>query len=289
MKIANAPKKRKHKGLIILILLFAAIAGIFLDSRYRIAVTEYELKYANLPQIFEKYSIVQLSDLHLAEYGKNNSRIIALTAKQQPDIIVLTGDFINMSSTKTGGAQTEELKPFLEELVKIAPCYFISGNHEWASTEIDYLAETLSELGIVYLSNEFVFLEKDGESIMLAGVEDPNGPADMIRPDSFAEIMRRRYGDKFKILLAHRNDWMKKYPALPVDLIICGHAHGGVVRIPFIGGLFGTGKEFLPEYDAGVFNEGNYDMVISRGLGGNKPMPRFLNNPEIVTIILRSA
>lgn len=287
MKISNVPKKRRHNGLIVFIILLVLTALLFLDSSYRIAVTEYEMFYDNLPQNFDGYRIVQLSDLHMAEFGKNNERLIRKVIGQEPDIVVLTGDFINMSEEKREGVQTAAIKPFLESISSIVPCYFISGNHEWASGEIKSLTETLKELNIIYLHNEFVFLEREGERIILAGVEDPNGPADMIKPDQLAEDMHQNYPDEFKILLGHRNDWIQKYPDLPVDLILCGHSHGGVVRLPFAGGVFGTGMDFFPKYDAGLFNEGNYDMIISRGLGGSTPMPRFLNNPEIVTVVLR--
>lgn len=289
MRVSNAPapKKSKHKGLIVLIVLLVLIASLFVDSKFRIVNTEYELYYNSLPQSFDGYRIVQLSDLHMAEFGEDNERLIEAVTRQNPDIIVLTGDFLNMSGKKIEGDQTEKLKPFLKNLIKIAPCYFISGNHEWASGEIYSLTNTLNELDIVFLRNEYALLKNESESIILIGADDPNGPADMVKPDQLTESINQEYPDKFKILLAHRNDLMQKYSELPVNLVLCGHAHGGVARIPFIGGIFGTGMDFFPKYDAGLCNEGNYDMLISRGLGGNTPMPRFINNPEIVTVILK--
>ncbi|MFB0920339.1 MAG: metallophosphoesterase [Oscillospiraceae bacterium] len=284
MKITNAPKKSRHHGLTALFVIIAILALLILDSRYRLVTTYYELGYSNLPESFDGYRVVQLSDLHMKDFGE---KLPELVAKQKPDIIVLTGDFLNMRTAETEGSQTEKLRPLLTDLVKIAPCYFVSGNHEWASGEMNKLTELLSELKIKYLRNEFVLLEKGDDSIILAGVEDPNGPADMIKPDKLAEIMDQNYPDKYKLLLAHRNDWMTKYPKLPVDTILCGHAHGGIIRIPFLGGVFGTQMDFFPKYDAGVYNEGNYDMVLSRGLGGYSIPPRFLNNPEVVTVILK--
>ena len=284
MKITNAPKKSRHHGLTILFAIIAIIALLILDSRYRLVATEYELGYGKLPESFDGYRVVQLSDLHIKDFG---DKLPELVAEQKPDIIVLTGDFLNMRSVAAGGSQTEKLRPLLTKLVEIAPCYFVSGNHEWASGEMGELAALLSELKIKYLRNEFVLLEKGEDSIILAGVEDPNGPADMMRPDELAKIMKQNYPDKYKLLLAHRNDWMTKYPRLPVDTILCGHAHGGIIRLPFVGGVFGVDRDFFPKYDAGVYNEGNYDVVISRGLGGYSIPPRFLNNPEVVTVILK--
>lgn len=288
MKINNrAPKQNRHTGKkLLLILLVLIVAGI-LDSRWRIVTTQYDLHYSDLPQGFEGYRIVQLSDFHLTELGKNNERLLAAVEKQKPDMIVLTGDFINESKEKTDGAQSEKLRPFLAALLKIAPCYYVTGNNEWASTEMKFLPEMLAQIGVTYLKNQSVLLSCGGQQIVLAGVDDPNGPADMIKPDALCQKLSEEYPGMFKILLAHRNDWPVKYPDLPVDLIICGHAHGGVIRLPGIGGLFGPGRTLLPKYDAGLFHSGSYDMVISRGVGnGKKLVPRFLNNPEVVTIIL---
>ena len=286
MKITNAPKKAKHRGLVVLIIIIAAAALLLLDSRYRIVTTEYELTYDRLPAGFDGFRIAALSDLHMRDYGE---RLPELVKAQAPDIIVLTGDFLNARTSETEGSQTERLRPLLAEFAKIAPCYFVSGNHEWASGEMQQLSDMLDELGIVYLRNEFVLLEKGGDSVVLAGVEDPNGPADMIKPDKLADIIAQSYPDKYTLLLAHRNDLLAKYPELKVDTIICGHAHGGIMRLPFVGGVFGTDRSFFPKYDAGVFSEGRCDMVLSRGLGEYMKVPRFLNNPELVTVVLKKS
>jgi len=275
LKTAKSPKKSKHRGLVAAVVLLALIALGLADSRFRIAVTEYELYYDNLPASFDGYRIVQLSDLHMALLDEGGEKLIKIVEERRPDIIVLTGDFLNMRSTQTEGTQTEALRPFLTKLRAVAPCYFVSGNHEWASGEIAQLGTMLDELDIVYLQNEDVLLEKADESIVLAGVEDPNGPADMIKPDEFAENLAQLYPEKFILLLAHRNDWLEKYPNLPVDLILCGHAHGGIIRLPVVGGVFGTNMDLFPKYDAGIYSEGKYDMVLSRGLGGYMSVPRF--------------
>lgn len=287
MIINNPPKKKKHKGLVVIsaVLLLTTVA--LLDSRFRLVDTEYELLYKNLPESFEGYRVVQLSDLHMEKFGDGNQNLINMVTEQSPDIIVLTGDIIKRHLVNADFEQVETIRPFLEKLSQIAPCYFVSGNHEWASGEMSKLVKILEELNIVYLRNEFVLLEKGGDSIVLAGVEDPNGPADMMKTDELADTIAQSYPDKYTLLLAHRNDLMIKYPDLKVDTILCGHAHGGIVRLPFTGGVFGTDMDFFPKYDKGIFNEGNYDMVISGGLGGYRAMPRLLNNPEVVTVVLK--
>lgn len=288
MEKEKKTQKKPKIGKIIVFSIILLLAVLFLDSNSRVVVTEYERSYENLPESFDGFKIVELADLHLAQYGENNSRILELVAEQQPDIITLNGDFIEKRANLLQGEQTALLAPFLQRLTQIAPCYFVSGNHEWASGELPELAKLLEELGIKYFHNEFILLSEGEEQIVLAGVEDPNGPADMMKPDELVNIIDKAYPDSFIVLLGHRSNWMELYPDLSVDIIFCGHAHGGVVRLPFLGGVFGTDLDLFPKYDAGIFNEGGYDLVLSRGLGGSIPMPRFLNNPEIVSLTLRS-
>ncbi|MDR1130975.1 MAG: metallophosphoesterase [Oscillospiraceae bacterium] len=268
----------------VFIVLAVMLAALFIDSRFRLVSTEYTLSYAGLPESFDGFRIVQLSDFHMADFG---GRLIAGVKKQDPDIIALTGDFLNKDPFSSASGQTERLRPFLEALREIAPCYFVSGNHDWASGEIGSLQQMLGEIRVRYLHNECVIIERGEARIILAGVEDPNGPADMIKPDALAEIINDNFPDSFTVMLAHRNDFPVKYPGLDIDLLLCGHGHGGLIRLPLLGGLFGTEHNLFPKYDAGLYDAGSYDMLVSRGLGG--VLPRFLNNPELVTVILRKS
>jgi predicted MPP superfamily phosphohydrolase len=286
MKIKAPRKKSKHPALRVLLIAAAVAAVIMLDSKLRITVTTYTRSYDTLPESFDGFRVVQLSDLHMADYGE---KLYGLIRAQEPDIIVMTGDFLNRRALAGDENQTEKLRPILTAIAEIAPCYFVSGNHDWASGEIRELAALLSETGVRYLRNEFVLLERNGAEIALAGVEDPNGPADMVKPDALAQLIAQSYPDTFTLMLAHRNDFLTKYPALPVDVVLCGHAHGGIVRLPLVGGLLGTENNLFPKYDAGLFNEGAYDMILSRGLSNYIFEPRFLNNPELVTLILKKA
>lgn len=277
-------KRKKHRIIwLVVIVLFA----LFCDSRFRLVNSEYELNYDELPSGFDGFRIVQISDLHMRKYGEDNSRLLDNVKKQEPDIIVLTGDLINRKAITSGGGQSEKVRPFLEKLVKIAPCWFVSGNHEWASGELPQLANVLDEVGITYLQNDYVKLESGDDSIILAGVEDPNGRADMVTPPELVDSLRTNYPDSFVILLGHRNYWIENYPDLDVNLIFCGHAHGGIWRMPIIGGVFGTDHTFFPKYTEGVYNEGGFDMLVSRGLGDSISAPRLFNQPELVTVVLR--
>lgn len=219
----------------------------------------------------------------MMEFGKDNKRLVNKVSKLAPDCIVLTGDFIEQEKDIP---ITEKL---IEQLVTIAPVYFVSGNHDWASGAIRPLKKAVSSSGGIYLSNEQVLLTKKGESIVLVGVEDPNSLADMIKPDALLEKITQKYPNEFILLLAHRNDYVQRYPNLPCDLILTGHGHGGVIRIPFLGGLFSHDGTFFPKYDAGQFACNRYNMIVSRGLGPNPLFPRLFNPPEIVSVTLRSA
>ncbi len=262
-----------------MIILFI-VCILLLDSNLRLTVTEYDISSQRLPPQFDGYKIVQLSDLHTMEFGKDNRRLVRRVAALEPDLIALTGDYIE---------DAEDL-PVVETLVaqlsEIAPVYFTSGNHDWASRAIKQLESTIDSKGGSYLGNEHVLLERNGATIVLAGVEDPNGFADMPKPDEICGQLDAAYPESFIILMAHRNDFPERYPDLPCDLIFTGHGHGGVIRLPIVGGLVGTDLTLFPTYDAGVFQSGRYSMVVSRGLGGAPFYPRLFNNPEIVVVTL---
>lgn len=273
-------KRKKHSGIVILsliLLLILAAAFIVHDSRTNLEISEYNISSDKVPDSFKGFKIVQLSDLHGEEFdGRLTEKVRALT----PDIIVLTGDFIS------DAGDLQAVDSLTSELKNICPVYFVSGNHDFASGEISALSEILERNNVRYLHNEYLCLEIGGDKIILGGVEDPNSWAEMLRPEELADAMAAEYPDAFRILLGHRNYWVTEYPDLPVDLIFCGHAHGGIVRLPGVGGLLGTNRALFPDYVDGMFQCGSYCMVVSRGLGSSIAVPRFLNRPEIVCVTL---
>lgn len=260
-------------------LLSFVLLAVLLGQQW-LSVSRYDCPVARLPDEFEGFRIVQLSDLHGAEFGRNNERLINKVRAEKPDIIVLTGDFIEEKDDLT---VTNELFP---ELVRIAPCYFVSGNHEWASGGMTVLEAQLHSAGVVYLENDFVSLRHGDGEVILCGVEDPNSWADLTPPDALIGEVRGIAPDRPIILLGHRNYWVREYPALPVELILCGHGHGGIVRLPGIGGLVGTDRLLFPEHTEGIHKSGSYHMLVSRGLGTIYGLPRLFNRPEIVVASL---
>jgi predicted MPP superfamily phosphohydrolase len=281
--MSKRPKHNKRTWPRILAALIIICAAIILDSRFRLVTDEYTISSENIPPAFDGFKIVQLSDLHGMEFGRGNKRLIDAVSKAGPDIIILTGDFCDSAEC------LPELSDLFSSLTEIAPAYFVSGNHDWASGMIHSLADVLEDTGVDYLQNEYLALERSGERIILGGVEDPNGYADMPKPDGVVNIIRNKYPEDYLILLGHRNYWMNVYPDLDVDIIFCGHGHGGILRLPFIGGIVGTDFKLFPEYSAGIYENDYYKMVVSRGLGNAVPLPRFLNNPEIISVNLKSA
>ena len=274
--------KRRSRGIFPLILLLL-LTVLLADSRFRLVTTEYRLQFDNLPPEFDGFRVVQLSDVHGAVYGKENARLLRAVEKAKPDLIAITGDLADKNTDLT------ELDTLLAGLAELAPVWYVSGNHEWSEKLLGQLAPLLERRGICRLANDYIPLERDGGHIVLAGVDDPNGPRDMETPDALAARLRTEYPTEFVLLLGHRNDWTEKYPELPVDLVLCGHAHGGVIRIPGVGGLLGTGRVLFPKHTAGIFAAETYRMLVSRGLGGSTAgIPRFCNNPEIVAVTLKT-
>lgn len=282
-------KGKKHRGrgcltaLIILALIAAAVAFLIKDSRDDLEISRYEVKSQKLPESFDGFKIVQLSDLHGAEFGEDGMGLVEKVKELEPDIIALTGDFV------TDEGDLAAVEKLAARLTELCPVYFVSGNHEFGSGLAVKVRNILERAGVKYLSNEYLTISRGEDEILLGGVEDPLAYADMLSPDELAQKMNDAAPDAFKILLGHRNYWMTEYPELPVDLIFCGHAHGGLVRIPGVGGLIGTDRRLFPDFDAGQFNNGRYTLIVSRGLGNSVPIPRVFNRPEIVCVELSSA
>lgn len=262
--------------------LFAAAVVLVIDSRCHLHTSSYELFFPDLPKDFDGFRIVQLSDLHGRSFGKENSRLVQRVRELHPDLLALTGDFTS---------RPREL-PAAQELISgldgVAPLYWVNGNHEW------YLDATAPETekfiaahGGTTLSDRFEPFYRENSRIIIAGAEDPNAWRDRTEPEELAKQLRALYPNDFVLWLGHRNFWVEKYPALPVELILSGHAHGGIVRLPFVGGLLNTNHRFGAAYENGVYRSERFTMVVSRGLGNSIPIPRFLNRPDIVCVTLR--
>ncbi len=277
---------KTHSALKICLALLAALmliaVALVLDSRYRIQLSRYELSFADLPESFDGCRIVHISDLHGMSFGRDNRRLAELIRRQQPDIIAYTGDIAGAEGDLSA------VEPLLKELEGLCPAYYVNGNHEWADGCVEEIEALMERYGVRCLSNEIELLYRGEDSIAIIGAEDPNGRADMMTPWELSLQAGELYSGKFMLWLAHRNDYIKMYPDIGTDLILSGHAHGGIVRLPFVGGLLNVNRSLGAEYESGLYYSGHYIMEVSRGLGNSIPIPRFFNRPELVTIELRT-
>ena len=281
----NTKRRKKRRWLIaagVIIFLLLLFIWLMYDSSANLQVSRYEAASEKLPESFDGFTIVQLSDLHGAQFGSDGTALAEKVRELEPDMIALTGDFV------TDEGDLDAVRQLVSELSEICPVYFVSGNHEFGSGLAQEVRQIMTDAGVKYLSNEFVSIDRGEDSIILGGVEDPLAYADMIDPPELARRMNEADPAAFKVLLGHRNYWMEEYPDLPVDLILSGHAHGGLVRIPGVGGVIGTDRSLFPDYDAGEYDNGAYTLIVSRGLGNSVPVPRLFNRPEIVVVTLRT-
>ncbi len=254
----------------ILLIVVAVIAGV-IWANTALESNTYFIHHKDIPEGFDGFVIAHVSDFHNKQ--KMAESTIDALKETQPDIICITGDLVDSHST-----EIEIALAFVREAMKIAPCYYVTGNHEENLTEElqKGFLDRLAECGVVVLNDQEVILERNGSQISLAG-HFWGGTDDVGDISSF---------DGYRILLNHQPETFKDV-ARSYDLVLAGHAHGGQFRIPFIGGLYAPGQGVLPEYDAGLFTEGGSNMLVSRGIGNSVFPLRFNNRPEVIFAVLK--
>ena len=282
--MAKHPRKRRlFRTLRRLLLAVILLGGFLWWSNAFLETAAFELTFANLPAGFDGCRAVILSDLHTVEFGSGNQRLLEAVREAEPDYIFLTGDLLDQYRPVPEG-YVEQLA---DALSAMAPTYYITGNHEWALGGVPALKELLSTHGVTVLSNAFLPLERNGDTIILAGIDDPNGYADQKTPEAVAAEVYAAYGDPFWVLLAHRNNRLEQqYSLLGADLVISGHAHGGIIRLPFLGGLISHDLELFPDYTAGLYEVNGSVLFVSRGLGSSGASFRLFNRPEVAVLTL---
>ena len=274
--------KNKLKKCILPVL--ALLAALLYWDNTRLVTEEFTYADASLPASFEGFRIVQLSDLHGRSFG---GRLPEAVAAAKPDIIVLTGDFVDKNTVSAA------LEDTVAAIAAIAPTYYVTGNHEWGAHKAKETLSYFREWGVTCLENEYVPIARDGARIFLAGIHDPNGYADQKTPSALARELYAAEGDPYWLLLAHRsNRFDGEYCRLGANLTLSGHAHGGIWRLPFTDGLFSTNLTLFPSFTSGFYTCTGADceeetVFVSRGLG-NSPryLPRVMNPPQIAVITL---
>jgi len=283
MPMKNITKKRA-------VVLAAFIALVLLVAwtvwgNTALEVNTYTIVSNRLPSGFSGFRIAQVSDLHNAEFGDDNENLLSMLRETEPDIIVITGDMVDSYH-----ADIDIALRFAENATKIAPCYYVAGNHEARIAEYEDIKTGLETAGVIVLENERIELERNGETILLIGVDDPSFQTDYLTGDSAAvmsgTLNRLAENDAYTILLSHRPELFDIYNAHGIDLVFSGHAHGGQFRLPFLGGVVAPNQGLFPKYDSGLYTQGDTNMLVSRGIGNSIFPIRFNNRPEIILVEL---
>ncbi len=281
-----ASKKRLSRLLILLGAFVALPLGIIYQFTDHLEVSRYDISNQKIPASFDGYVIVQVSDLHNNSFGKDQVDLISEIAGLNPDIILLTGDLINRNYF-----DYEVLGALLDGIVPLAPTYAITGNHELDNlSELENLIEFYGEKGVIYLEGETVNIPSPDDSCdevialtgqtMILKENDPDYWTDYNEVPDDTSL--------YNIYVNHYSNYFDKISKMGFDLVISGHTHGGIIRLPYIGGLISNGPSMFPKYDGGVFVENGTVMVSSRGLGDSFPVPRINNPHDLVAITLKS-
>lgn len=281
--------KRKRKRWIVLVALCALLACLIpylLWANTVLTVSHVEL---DLLPGEGSFTIAQVSDLHNAEFGGGNGELLTILEEAEPDLIAITGDLIDSRRTDPVPALA-----FLEGAVELAPVCYVTGNHEFRAYDAyQDLKSQMEELGVIVLENESMVLEE--VPLRVIGLDDPSfgvrsdpsaTPEQILQGALTALAPQAGEEDLRTVLLAHRPEYVELYAQHGADLVLSGHAHGGQVRLPGVGGLYAPGQGFLPAYTSGLYQIGETSLVVSRGLGNSLFPLRVNNRPEVVLVEL---
>lgn len=292
----QAGRFRRFLFSLLAVLIFCTAAAVLISNHF-LTVGRYSVKSDRLPPEFDGYRIVQLSDLHSAVFGRDNHTLIKKIRRLKPDLVVMTGDMVNSTDENF-----DTFFSLAQTVAKEFDTYFIVGNHEQMLGErkTELFTQSLESLGVTVLDNRSVLLERNGSFIRLYGMwfhlrfyadRSPDADAAVqyaLTEENITDILGKNDRKTYSLLLTHNPVYFDTYRAWGADLTLCGHMHGGMVRLPFAGGVYSPEKTFFPQYDAGLFTRDNQTMIVSRGLGNGNLGFRFLNCPELVSITLHA-
>lgn len=288
LPFSKGERKTVMKKLLLFLLLIVATAAYIFYDNGRLSVTDYSVSDSRIPESFDGVKIVQVSDVHDAEFGGEQADLIETVRRENPDYIFLTGDFIDSNRYDLDRSMS-----MIPALTGMAEVFYVTGNHEVATNEVEEITSALLNAGVRVLRNQAMVVGSGNGSIAIAGIDDPLTGVGMEGEDAFTRHAIERATANvpegmFTILLAHRPEQFGTYAEMGIPLVFSGHAHGGQVRIPFVGGLNSPGQGWFPELTSGIHEQGNTRLVISRGIGNSQIPLRLLNTPEIVSVTLQS-
>jgi uncharacterized protein len=290
---------RRRRGLMRLKKLIILIGEVVLMCLFlylnnnMLSVSNITITSPKIPNGFKDYKIVHISDLHSKSFGKDQKNIISKIDKLKPDIIVITGDIIDRKKYNE-----ENSIIFVREAIKIAPVYYCTGNHEaWSGKFEVSLENRLADEGVSILNDTSKVLSKSGEKINIIGVQDPafntNGYLESYKNSDIIEGSLKKATElidrnEFNMLLSHRPELIDVYVKNKIDLVFSGHAHGGQIRLPFIGGILSPNQGIFPKYTSGLYKKEWCNLIVSRGLGNSVFPFRIFNRPHIICVTLKS-
>lgn len=273
------------KKIISFILVIVGVYWLYWGNE-TIEKTLYTVEHPNISKNLHGMTIVQVSDLHNKSFGDKQEKLMTNIREENPDFIFVTGDIVDSRRTDLSIALT-----FLEEAVKLAPVYYIPGNHEARLEEYEALKTAMIDLDVTVLDNRSEQVQFQGESFTIAGIEDPTFSLASGEEHELVDHAIQQLDldpNQFTILLSHRPELFDVYQQHSANLVFTGHAHGGQIRMPFIGGIVAPQQGFFPTYTEGVFSENDTTMIVSRGLGNSLLPLRVNNRPELVVVSLQT-
>ena len=277
---------KKRIVIIVILLVILSCLYLYYENNY-LSISNYNIINNKIPSSFKGFKIVQISDFHNTKSKKLTNDIIEEIKKQQPNIIVITGDLID---SKRYDLQVS--LDFLKSIKDVAPIYYVSGNHEAGSGRYEEIVNSLKGIGIKILDDEFEIISVNEDKIAILGLGDPSFYPSYISDQSKYDLKEtiNNIDDNsiFKLLISHRPEIFNIYVENNIDLVLTGHAHGGQIRIPFIGGLIAPNQGLFPKYTSGTFKEENTTMIVSRGIGNSILPFRINNRPELVVVTLNN-
>ncbi len=257
------------------LLLIVVLSGSYANRS--IAITHYDIATSKVPDDFTPMTLIQISDLHNAAFGKDQTKLISAIKAQAPDLIVLTGDMVG-----NWDARYENALVLIQEAVKLAPVIVVDGNHDARQPNYPLQKQAMIDAGAIVLEDASMLIDNHGSTFNLIGLKERFAPLNRATP-----IADQIDPDRFNLLLAHHPSAFMDYAKAGADLTLTGHAHGGQFRF-FNIGIFSPDEGFFPSYDAGHYHLGQSSMIVSRGLGESMLPLRLFNGPELVVISLKA-
>lgn len=283
---------------IVAAVVIAALGVVYLwIENKNLVVTNYLLEQKRVPNHFHDMRFVCITDLHYNQFGKANVKLLKAIHECKPDAILIAGDLVVTSKSN----KVELAYQFLEELTKRYPVYYAPGNHElkWeqgigcSKDFYQSFLKQLEKLGVCYLNNSSVTLKKGTDTLVIKGLSLPlkyfsKGKHKIeIGPREIESLIGKVSDNAYEILLAHIPDYFDAYAEYGADFILSGHVHGGIMKLPVLGGVISPRYELFPKYDSGIFKKGRTVMFLSRGLGTHTIPVRVFNRPELLCVEIR--